>query len=208
MNRTIQIVCVVILAGFSTQAFASETRQYLLGDIDGFVYEGVGSEDDVYVNPILLAHLQSVAPSEPNDDFDVLNDNNNVPFTFQFDIPDGEQVISAYLTIGLRATASLVTNDWIVFYTSDIQTDYVCEFPDLGWLPIGFTGTHIRTLDLSDVLGSNYLPLLQDGELNIVITDDTAVDYALLDLVVTPEPATLSLLALGGLAMLRRRRIC
>ncbi|GAF91951.1 unnamed protein product, partial [marine sediment metagenome] len=27
-----------------------ETREYLLGDIDGFVYEGTGSEDDVYVD--------------------------------------------------------------------------------------------------------------------------------------------------------------
>ncbi len=35
--------------------------------------------------------------------------------------------------------------------------------------------------------------------------DDFGVDYALLSIDVIPEPTTLSLLAIGGLAMLRRR---
>ncbi len=54
--------------------------------------------------------------------------------------------------------------------------------------------------------GDNQLPLLQDGQFDVYITDDTAIDYAKLTIEVTPEPATLSLLTLGGLAILNHRR--
>ena len=45
----------------------------------------------------------------------------------------------------------------------------------------------------------------QDGQLDLQIEEDTAVDYATLTLQVIPEPTALALLALGGLALVRRR---
>ena len=214
MKKAILIVCAVVVIGFSTQAFASEIREYLLGDVDNFQYGGSGSIDNVYVDADLITWLQNVAPGEPNDDFDVLNDNDNVPFTFLFTLSQGEEVISATLELGLRATASLVTNDWLVLPEDDVwyvnstnrSSQDVYTFPDLDWLPIASTGTTVRSVDISDIDGDNQLSRLQDGQFDAYTTDDTAVDYAKLTIEVTPEPATLTLLALGGLALVRRRR--
>jgi hypothetical protein len=88
------------------------------------------------------------------------------------------------------------------------------DYSDLGWLPIATTGTDVRTIDLGNALGcydhptvaDNLLPLLADGKFNVVAHDDVAIDYAMLSLDVMPEPGTLGLLSLGGLAVLVRRR--
>jgi len=165
-----------------SQAPASEIRQYLLGDIDGIHYDGVGSVDDVYVDPVLwdFADL-GVGPAAP---FDTVAANQDVPFTFLFPLEDHEQIIGATLTVGLQATHSLVSGDWLVLHPDDGTIHWggdhsgVYEYPDLGWLPISSIDTTIRSVDLANVLGDNRLSFLQEGQLNIHITDDTAVDYA------------------------------
>ena len=197
----------LVVAGFSDRAEAAypQTREYLLGNIDGFAYEGPGSADDVYVDPDFLAFLQAVAPGESNDDFDVLNANNNVPFTFLFPLDPGEEVVAATLSLGLRATESLVSSDELGFRSPDGTAHWKYRFSDLGWLPLPNTGTHVRTVDLWGIWSDPQLTLLQEGSLNVYVTDDCAVDYATLTLEVVPEPATLSLLAVVGAAFLRRR---
>jgi hypothetical protein len=215
MKKALLIVCAAVI-GFSTLAFASETRVYLLGDVDDFQYGGAGSIDDVYVNPDCLTYLQNVAPGEPNDDFDVLGQNNNVPFTFLYSLGAGEEVVSATLELGMRLTNSLGTNDWLVLPEDNVwyidssnhSTQQVYTYSNLGWSPIAFSGTTVMSVDISDMNGGNQLSLLQDGQFDVYITDDTAIDYAKLTIEVTPEPATLTLLAIGGLAILRRRHSC
>ena len=89
------------------------------------------------------------------------------------------------------------------------------DFSDLGWLPVASSGVDVRSIDLATVYGcydhpstpDDYLPLLQDGKFNAKVHDDMAIDYAKLTVQVTPEPATLSLLAAGlGAIWLKRRR--
>ena len=210
------IACFILLlvACHSSASPYPLERTYLLGDVDGFNYEGVGSEDDVYVDPDLITWTQAVAPGESNDDFDTLNSNNNVPFTFVYTLGSGEQITGATLELGLRATDSLVTNDWLVLPENDIwytdlsnrSTQDVYTFSDLGWLPIASTGTTVRSVDLSNIVGDDQLSLVQDEEFTAYVTDDTAVDYAKLTITVVPEPATLAVLGLGGLLLLNRRR--
>ncbi|MCD4825682.1 MAG: PEP-CTERM sorting domain-containing protein [Phycisphaerae bacterium] len=185
---------------------ASEIREYLLGDVDGIVYNGAGSVDDVYADPDLMAWLQAVAPTEPNDNFDVINTNNNVPFTFTYPLAADETIIGATLTIGLRSTDFLASSDEIYLHNSNATLHWGYSYNDLGWLPIPDSGVTVRSINLANVLGDNHLPLLQDGQLDVHITDDSAVDYARLTVEVVPEPATVSLFCLGVFFIHHRKK--
>lgn len=180
-----------------------ETREYLLGDIDNFLYDGPGSVDDVYVDPVYESLINHDG-SRTIDGFDVIAVNHDIPFTFEYPLGPSETVVNASLIVGLRATTGLVTTDAIML--DGLGVINMFWFEDLGWLPMSDTERSIKVLDLGNVLGNDFLPMLQDGQFNVRLWDDVAVDYAILSMEVIPEPATLSLLALGGLAMLRRRR--
>ncbi len=67
------------------------------------------------------------------------------------------------------------------------------------------------TADLANIDGDNRLPWLQDGDLNIHITDDFGVDYAKLTVTTYIVPEPLSVLSgLIGLSIvggyMRKRR--
>lgn len=188
---------------FQASPARGDTREYMVGDIDGFSYDGPGSADDVYVDPDWLAYAEITGAENGVQDFDQLMGNHRLPFTFLFPLDEGEEVVAATLTLAFRKTASQTETDGITF--NHLLAPRWFHFNDLGWLPIAETGTSLRSLDLSNSLGVDVLYLLQEGELDVLVEDDTAIDYAVLTLEVIPEPATLSLLALGGLAVLRRK---
>lgn len=181
-----------------------DTREYLLGDMDGFQYEGAGGEDDVYVDQDWWDYCETTI--HPPIHFDVVEENHCVPFTFLFTLAEGEHITAASLTLGLRASHSLVTTDGLDFDFPIVQVQEQAWHSELGWLPIPNTGVTVRTADLSDFGGVNLLPYLETGHMNCRVNDDTAVDYAMLSIEVMPEPATLALLGLGGLALAVRRR--
>ena len=205
------IVAIVAVLAWNGITFAGypETRTVLLGDLNQ-TYGGPGSVDHVYVNPGLAKYIEDGYSSAIP--FDVIDDNREVPHTFQLDVGPGEVIVGATLTYSLRGSHSMVNGDWLVLH-SDHGTAHwggdnagVYEYDTIGWLPIPTDQYVERSVDLANIRGDNRLPWLADGELNIHITDDTAVSWARLDYTVTPEPASLSLVALGGLAMLRRHR--
>lgn len=205
MPKAVVFVLLLVLAASSAQMAAAypETREYIVGDIDNFVYNGPGSADDVYVDPNWLAYVGTLgSPENGIQDFDQLVGNHRLPFTFLFDLHEGERVVGGTLTLAFRQTASQIDSDGITF--TELPSLGWFHFTELGWLPITYTGTSLRSLDLSNVLGTDVLYLMQDGRLNVLVEDDTAIDYARLTVQVTPEPASLALLAVGGLAVLRR----
>lgn len=113
-----------------------------------------------------------------------------------------EEIISATLEVALRAAAEPDTDAIALELTENLF-----PFAELGWLPISSSRTQIRTLDLSNVMGTDFLPQLQDGQLNVLILDDVGIDYAILTIEVVPEPATVLLFGLGGFGLIRRRRV-
>jgi hypothetical protein len=98
-----------------------------------------------------------------------------VPFTFTFNLAPGEQIIGATLSLGLRWTGSVQTDDRI--YLNSLSNSY--RFDDLGWTPMSKTEGAGRVIDLGSSMD---LSQLQAGLLNVAIQDDTAVDWATLDL--------------------------
>ncbi|MCX5633293.1 MAG: PEP-CTERM sorting domain-containing protein [Phycisphaerae bacterium] len=175
-----------------------ETREYLLGDVDGFVYNGPGSIDDVYVDPDWRNYWLSQDP-RPIKGFDVITSEQIVPFTFCYNLAPNEYVMAATLTLGLRSTVSDGVG-WLVFEGGSPRP----SFADLNWYPISETGTTIRTADLAH-LPDNVIPNLQDGLFSVAVRRHFAVDYAILTLEIIPEPATILLLALG-ITVIRRCR--
>jgi len=212
-------VAALVIGLLTYPAFASypETREYMLGDIDDFNYDGAGSVDDVYVDPDFWTWSLPHTYAHGIQGFDYLSNDYGALFTWVFSLAPNEQVIAASLTVRMRALHSLVTNDRIDLEpTRGARSDtfFRYDFADLGWLPITTTGGDTRTIDLGNAFGcydhttvaDNLLPLLQDGKFNVMVHDDVAIDYATLTVEVIPEPATLALLALGAAALLMRRR--
>lgn len=148
----------------------AEKREYWLGDMDRFA---AGDGDDyVHVDPDWYASIDALT-DHPLDEFDNVRGNHWVPFTFAFSLAPGEYVVGASLSLGLRAVGGLANNDRI--YLDDLSINASLE--DFGLAPLPTAGTAGRVLDLSWMLD-----YLQDGVLNVALQDDTAVDWAALNL--------------------------
>ena len=181
-------------------ASTTQTHIYLLGDIDNFNYNGSGSIDDVYIDPVWKAWIEADT-FQPIHSFDSFSADHQIPFTFLYELGEGENIISATLTFGLQAPGAPADTDGIFLD----NTEKYYTFENIGWLPIPTYEICVRTLDLASIEGDNILSSLQDGQLNVRITDDTCVDYAQLTLITIPEPTT-CLLLLGALPFIRKNK--
>ena len=196
------LVVMMIIMSVSSLAWAVpiETREYFFGDVDNFHNDGSGSVDDVYIDPTWLSWVETSA-AVPVYGFDIISADHQIPFTFQYELANKESITSATLTVGVKAPGAPATTDMIWL---DHQ-DRSYSFENLGWLPISTNQLSVRSLDLANVTGDNLLQSLQDGQLNVLIRDDTCIDYAQLTLTIIPEPSTLLLLSLGGLFLRKRK---
>jgi len=105
--------------------------------------------------------------------------------------------------------------DWTDYHWEIINvTGGTATFADPGDFSVAPFDTKVLTLDTLDAFGggpvldgSVFAPGQNSGPLDIV-TDPAGVELVSFTLVQypTPEPATLAVLALGGLVLLRRRR--
>ena len=150
-----------------------DDRRAWLGDIDGFA--AGGSADAVYVDALWQSQV-AAAFSRPLAGFDSLEPGRMAPFSFQFDVPAGQQVVDARLTLSFRATAD-ASNDRIYFES----TSGGFAWTDLGWTAPTTTAV-ARTLNLSQNLA-----WLQDGLLNVAVGPNVAVDWAVLDVKLAPK---------------------
>lgn len=193
MRLIITIMTLALLSNVSV--VQAVTVEYLLGDIDGFTYNGQGGIDDVYVSSEWLSEWED--SEEPINGFDVFENEQLVLFTFLYDLAEGEEVVDATLTIAMKSIAPDSSTHYLILSGENFYRRP--SFGDLSWEPISETETTIRSVSLDNVSNNNIIPYLQDGILNVAINRDIAVDYATLTLEVVPEPATLLLLGLGGL---------
>lgn len=149
--------------------------------------------DMVFVQQWSTAH--SGLTHRFTNEFDLWRSDSDIMFTFEWTV----DVIGATLELGLAGARSDYRDD-VIGIDGVVHT-----FFDLGWTPeagqsIFITRSHdylTVTLDLSDVLGYNHLPDLLDRKLNVVISDDTDVDYAKLHIDPVPVPSAIILGSLG-----------
>jgi autotransporter-associated beta strand protein len=153
-----------------------ETREYAVGEINQFATTSPTGAV-VTVDAAWRTAIQTEAAGGAVNGFDIVTNNQFVPFTFNFTLAPTDRVVAATLALGLRAAAS--STDEVLYLDSVGNT---LTFSQLGWLPIGTgTNTTARLLDLHQQLS-----LLSDGKLNLAVRDDVGIDWATLELQIAP----------------------
>ena len=158
-----------------------ETREYVTGDYDNFVFDGSGSVDNVPVNGSLQSAFASILgdPGLAVSGFDQATNNNATPFSWNFGIAGDERVVHAVLSVSIKGTGGSTVDDEVYYeslnnvlsFSNDLELTSTLSTSDATVLLLEFTG--------ADDLG-----YFQDGEFNLLFTDDTVVDWARLDLTV------------------------
>lgn len=160
---------------------AVQTRDYWLGDIDGFTNDVAGGEK-VYLDTTWSNAVKSAAAGQPLDGFDAVTNNHWIPFTFSFSLATNESLLAATLSLAMRATNSAASN---TLYIGTLTNGL--SFTNLGWQGIGAgTNTAVRVLDLDGQSGS-----FATNQLNLAVKGDLGIDWAMLELQVATIPSAL-----------------
>ena len=158
-----------------------QTREYWISDIDKFI-AGSSTGEVVSVDSAWRSAVQTAAGAAKVNGFDIVTNAQWIPFTFNFSLSVTDRIVGATLSLAMRSTNAASTNE--ILYLNSIANSN--SFASLGWQPIGTgTNTTVRVLDLGTQLG-----LLADGQLNVAVADDVGIDWAMLELQVTPVVTT------------------
>lgn len=152
-----------------------EHREYVLGDFDQVEFDGTASDDAVFVDADWLSQISTIAGTAPIGLSDEVADAQVVPLSFQYPLEPGYQAYAAVLTLGLRGTSGISSDD-VLYLDSVNQPRSLADLGVAGNLPDAFT-TPI-TIELT----GQDLQLLDDGLLNLAVSDSTVVDWAHLEL--------------------------
>lgn len=175
-------------------AYDISTRDYLIGDIDNYTYDGASSVDNV---PIDLSWQAAITGSSalPITKLDDSSGNKNVAFTMQHTLDPGERVVHAWMALAMKRVGGLIDTDFIRLF--DMNPENRLAFSALGWdTELNTAGTYVGVLDLG-----TKLEYLQTGNVNVQINDDAAVDWALYTATVaTPlnNPSAVKVILDGG----------
>lgn len=158
--------------GVTPAVYKVSSRDYLLGDIDGYTNDGAGSVDAAYIDPAWQTAIQN-SSALPISGFDDLAGNKNIAFTIQHQLDAGERVIHGYLALGLKQAGGQVDTDFIRLF--DMNAAHRLDFSTLGWASkINSSATFVGVVDLGA-----YLDQMQFGSVNVQLNDDTAADWGM-----------------------------
>jgi hypothetical protein len=154
-----------------------EAREYWLGDIDALNNTaGPAAKADVWADSAWLDEVMAASGGQVQG-MDAAATNKWVPLTFNFNLAPGEQVASATLSLGMKATNSSHSANR-VYFDSLSSSKTVSE---LKWGTLSTSGISAKTVDLTP-----YLASLQDGKFNLAVNNDLAIDWAALNIQVVP----------------------
>ncbi|MEM1109547.1 MAG: hypothetical protein AAGH99_12750 [Planctomycetota bacterium] len=161
-----------------------ERREYWLGDFDRFEVDGPGSDDELYVDADWRNAVENIPgwrnglPLVGSDDEGI---NRLIPFSFQYELASDEEVVSAVLTLATRRLGSHSDND-TVFLDGLTAANQIIFGSREAWGMMFEDDIQVVSLELVGELS-----YLQDGLLNILLSDDRPLDWAHLELNITPN---------------------
>lgn len=170
--------------GATPGVYAVSARDYLLGDIDHFTFDGRNGVDSPAIDPAWVAAIQN-ASATPIVGFDTVGNTQNVAFTVEHELDPGERVIHGYLAMSLRQSGTPAGTDFVQLF--DTAPQHTLDFDSLGWGgQIGPTTPFVGVIDMG-----YYLDQLQSGSVNVWLGDNAAADWAIYSVAVaTPKADT------------------
>lgn len=160
--------------------YAIETRDYLIGDIDDFTFDGTGSVDGAYIDPAWEASAQAASAS-PLTGFDDSAGSRSVAFTIEHQLDPDERVVHGTLAISLTDTGGNPSTEHLRLF--DDQPEHQASFSDLGWdSGLQSADPFVGVVDLGSETKE-----LQSGSVNVQLSDGAAADWAIYT-IVTAKP--------------------
>jgi hypothetical protein len=146
--------------------YSIRSREYLVGDYDSFTNDG--AVDNVFVSPAWQAALGGTVAG-----FDNLAPNKTVAFTVQHQLGASDRVIHAYLVMSMKQGGDEVATDYVQLF--DTLNQNKIPFTTLGWsTQVNATTPYVGMIDLGGSLDK-----LQTGSINVALSDDVGVDWAI-----------------------------
>ncbi|MEM7477550.1 MAG: hypothetical protein AAF483_21395 [Planctomycetota bacterium] len=159
----------------STSEASFELRELVLGDFDLAEYDGANSQDAVYVEPSWANEIQNLAGSVTVAESDESYSAQFVPLSFEYCLDTNEVVYSAVLSLGLRGLGGDTTGD--LLHLDSLEDSRT--FASLGLTTsLPSDTTSVLTLELT----ADEMNLLNDGLLNLAVSQNSLLDWAHLDL--------------------------
>jgi hypothetical protein len=152
--------------------YAVSTREYLYGDYDNFTFDSAaGSVDTLPIDPAWQDAI-ATGSTNPIRGTDVVAANQNVAFTMNYPLVRGERVVHSYLAMSLKQSGDEVIRDSVQLFDTDPAN--LLTFVGLGWASqVNPNTPFVGFIDLGP-----YLEELQRGTVNLQLSDDVAMDWA------------------------------
>lgn len=207
MRKLMLFVCATFLALSTVSSVEALTLTSLVGDMDSF---GTGVTPG---DPVRLNDFQRT-PEDGDMDMEPANWHDQSIFSWQhnFGLSSASIITGAQLTIvtiGIQ-DAQPSGNFNTQLYLDGIE--FLGAFDEVdneNWFGV-FTPPHVSVFDFT----TEFLPLLVDGSLDVMINSDggllhdcIAIDYAILEVEVIPEPNTMLLFTIGIISFVVFRKI-
>jgi len=158
-----------------------QVREYVAGDFDRMA-AATSTGDAVSVDTTWSNTISTMANAAGAalGNLDDTRTNRWIPWTKSFVLDTGDTILSATLSLAVRSTGSGWTNDVLRVEA----TNNIVPLSSLGAPSLTASNSTVLRCDLQ-----NYLSSLSDGKLNLAVSDNTAVDWAMLELRVAPASA-------------------
>ena len=125
-----------------------------------------------FIDPAWQAAI-AASSADPIVGLDRLAANQNVAFTMQHQLAAGERVIHGYVAMSLKQSGDETVTDFVQLF--DTSAEHRLNFGRFGWSgQINATTPFVGVIDMGQ-----YLEQLQAGSVNVQLSDDVGMDWAL-----------------------------